>query len=192
MDNQQLRTRIKKQRAALTDNEIKHKSDLIANQLHASTQFIEAKHVAYYLPVSGEADPTSLFTGKTDKKELYLPVLKQAGATGLHFIKVHKATLFETNKYGIQEPVGTSNDLIEAEELDLVIAPLVSFDRQGNRVGMGGGFYDRTFAFKQSLPIRKPLLIGYAYDFQCSDTLTPESWDVKLDGVVTESGLTLF
>ncbi len=192
MDNQQLRTRIKKQRATLALDEIKQKSAIIANQLQASIQFIEAKHVAYYLPISGEADPTSLFTGKADQKEQYLPVLKQTGGIGLHFIKVHETTLFGTNKYGIQEPVLASNDLIKAEELDLVIMPLVSFDQQGNRVGMGGGFYDRTFAFKQSVQARKPLLIGYAYEFQCSDTLAPESWDVKLDGVVTENGFMLF
>ncbi len=189
---QQLRTHIKKQRAILSTDNIKQTSLLIAKRLKDSFEFTQAKHIAYYLPVAGEADPTMLLQARhgTGKAEFYLPVLKKKAEKGLHFIKVGKTTKFIKNQYGIPEPEFTEHDLIKPEKLDLVITPLVSFDLQGNRVGMGGGFYDRTFGFKQSEEMRKPLLIGYAYEFQYSDKIVPNTWDVKLDGVVTENKFT--
>jgi len=190
MDTQQLRAIMKQKRACLNDNEIKQSSVLIAKQLMNCTEFIEAKHIAYYLPVAGEADPTLVLGGKNSDKVFYLPTLKQGADIGLDFIKTTQDTCFINNKFGIQEPLFNQADLIKPEKLDMVITPLVGFDRQGNRIGMGGGFYDRTFSFKQSNNSLKPLLIGYAYDFQQVDTLTPEAWDVKLDGFVTEKGFT--
>ncbi len=66
--------------------------------------------------------------------------------------------------------------------------PLLGFDAEGNRLGMGGGYYDRSFAFKQS-HINTPILLGFAYDFQQVDTLTPEPWDIRLDIIATENHL---
>ncbi len=204
MDTRQLRTQLKKQRSALPADTVERTSLCIAEQLKNSIEFTQAKHIAYYLPVSGEADPTTLCFNRhkglkqhkdfnengAHKKSFYLPVLKKNGKIGLHFIKVDQATRFKKNRYGIAEPVFMTEDLIKPEKLDLVITPLVSFDLQGNRVGMGGGFYDRTFGFKQCNESTKPLLIGYAYEFQYSDNIIPEPWDVKLDGVVTEHRFT--
>ena len=74
-----------------------------------------------------------------------------------------------------------------ARQLDVVIAPLVAFDESLNRLGMGGGYYDRTFAFrKRARVLRRPVLIGVAYSFQRVDRLQPENWDVPLDVVITE------
>jgi len=67
-----------------------------------------------------------------------------------------------------------------------VLVPLVGFDLSRNRMGMGGGFYDRSFAHRRDNN-GKPLLIGVAYDIQQADTVYPEWWDVKLDIIVTES-----
>ena len=80
---------------------------------------------------------------------------------------------------------GTSAANVEAASLDVVLLPLVGFDRQGHRLGTGGGFYDRTFAFRQQSPA-PPLLIGIAYTCQEVDSLEPAEWDVDLDWVVTE------
>ncbi len=187
MDTQQLREMIKSQRTRLSQDQILQSAKQISQHLLNTIEFKKAEHIAYYLPARGEADPT-LLLNKVTNKSFYLPILKQGDDTGLNFTEVTKQTRFKTNKYGIPEPLSNHSEMIGAEELDMVITPLVSFDYAGNRVGMGGGFYDRTFYFKQPDSSIKPLLVGYAYDFQHSKILVPEHWDVKLDAVVTEKG----
>ncbi len=86
------------------------------------------------------------------------------------------------NKFGILEP--TSNQVIRADELNVCFVPLVAFNRQGVRLGMGGGYYDRYFQHNKDN--KNPTkLIGIAYDFQESDTITAESWDIPLDIIIT-------
>lgn len=165
----------------------------MANHLAASREYQNASHIAYYLAVAGEADPQPLLEQTlTGNKTFFLPVIKKGNEVGLHFVKADKSTEFKANQYGIPEPVHQVDDEILPEQLDLIVTPLVSFDNKGNRIGMGGGFYDRTFAFKRESKARKPLLIGYAYTFQRSEFLKPEPWDVALDGIVTEEGFIRF
>jgi 5-formyltetrahydrofolate cyclo-ligase len=98
-----------------------------------------------------------------------------------------------SNCFGIPEPAGASGRWLRGAELDVVLAPLVAFDRAGHRLGMGGGFYDRTFRFVvRRAEWRRPWIIGLAYDFQRVDALPVERWDVPLHAVVTESGAQLF
>lgn len=188
--NQRFRQRIIKQRKALSIDEVTQLSAQIATNLCDSKLFQQAKQIATYLSVSGEADPTPL--AKLGKV-FYLPVLKKNKKGGLHFVKVNENSKFTINQFGISEPILTDVDKFQVKQLDLVIMPLVGFDQQGNRIGMGGGYYDRSFSFKLSdKSSRKPLLIGYAYEFQKIEVLKPEVWDVRMDGVVTEKGLFLF
>ena len=89
------------------------------------------------------------------------------------------------NRFGIEEPP-LGAPWINTRALDLVLAPLVAFDDQGNRLGMGGGFYDRHFG---NLPqCLRPLLVGVAHEVQCADALPAAPWDVPLDGILTEAG----
>ena len=90
------------------------------------------------------------------------------------------------NKFNIKEPDVTSSDYLMPAELDAVLVPLVGFDKCRNRMGMGGGFYDRSFAHRNKAA-GKPFLIGVAYDLQQADSVYPDWWDVKLDVIVTES-----
>ncbi len=191
MDIEQIRSQIKAKRLALEEAEVSCLSQRIAARIMRTEVFKQAHHIAYYLPVAGEADPTWLLTPEfIETKAFYLPIIKQEGKIGLNFSRVDDQTRLQENQYGIPEPVPGEGDRIEPEQLDLVITPLVSFDREHNRIGMGGGFYDRTFAFKRESThlkaVTRPLLIGYAYEFQRSEALMPEYWDVKLDGIVTE------
>ena len=96
----------------------------------------------------------------------------------------------QPNRYGIPEPADAERNLVAAESLELVLAPLVAFDRRGHRLGMGGGFYDATFAFLSSgeRP-RPPLLVGIAYSFQELEAFVPQGHDVHLDYVCTEREL---
>ena len=117
------------------------------------------------------------------------PYLQKTNSRDCFFAPLSKDSEFELNKYSIPEPVHSTHELINGESLDLVLVPLLGFDRKGNRLGMGGGYYDRSFAFKNTSNTRKPILMGFAYAFQEVKKLVAENWDVKLDYIATENGI---
>lgn len=170
-------------RKQLTKQEQQKKSKLIANLVKQSTAFKQAKKIAFYHAVRGEADPSSLMG---NEKQFYLPILSPNKDQGLVFAPIDQNTQYENNQFSIPEPIVKAEDFINAETLDLVIMPLLGFDLTGNRLGMGGGYYDRSFAFKKTL-VEKPILMGFAYDFQQVDELGTEPWDVGLNAIATES-----
>ena len=90
------------------------------------------------------------------------------------------------NHWGIPEPIGTVNTFVSALSLDLVFVPLVGFDTSLARLGMGKGFYDRTFAFKRRLKVRRPRLVGLAHDCQKIEKIPVDVHDVLLDAVATD------
>ena len=93
-----------------------------------------------------------------------------------------------TNRLGIDEPQGLRT--LAPRRLDIVFLPLVGFDAHGVRLGAGGGYYDRAFAFRRwRRAWHAPRLIGIAYSFQQVDTLMAAAHDVLLDAVVTEKGM---
>lgn len=187
---QQLRT----QRQALDKHERVCLSTQAVRQLVRHRLFRSARHIACYLPNDGELDITSLLArawamGKT----VYLPVLSTTHHNHLHFLPYTPGEALIPNRFGISEPVGTSRRYIPLTRLNLILMPLVGFDAQGNRLGMGGGFYDCTLAFlRWRRHWRKPRLLGIAYDFQQMDVLPRRPWDVPMDGVATENGVRLF
>jgi 5-formyltetrahydrofolate cyclo-ligase len=79
--------------------------------------------------------------------------------------------------------------MLQPVELDVVLAPLVVFDENRNRIGMGGGFYDRSFAMRKDAAISLPVLIGVAHELQKVEQIIPEDWDVRLDMVVTDQAI---
>src|SRR5690606_17683083 len=95
-------------------------------------------------------------------------------------------TKFVKNKFGILEPDFKRTKYLPKKNLSLVFMPLVAFDKAGNRMGMGGGFYDRSFAYKAKLKQSKPKLIGLAHAFQELEYLPTEEWDIPLEGVLTD------
>lgn len=107
---------------------------------------------------------------------------------GMKFVEALAGARETTNHLGIVEPHGTRS--IPARWLDLVLLPLVGFDMRGMRLGMGGGYYDRTFAFRNRHSAwRGPRLVGVAYSFQQVPSIAHEAHDVHLDAVVTEAGV---
>ena len=86
------------------------------------------------------------------------------------------------NRFGIKEPIDGSPS--SAQTLDLILIPLVGFDQRGNRLGMGGGFYDRTLAFKLKTP-QRPNLIGLAHECQRVEHLETDPWDIPMTGILT-------
>ena len=119
-------------------------------------------------------------------KHIYLPVLVTFSHQKLWFARFEPDDVLAYNRYGIPEPV--RRRLIKPCALDLVLTPLVAFDSAGHRVGMGGGYYDRSFAFlRHRRHWRSPRLLGIAYEFQKQAAIVPNDWDVPLDAIATES-----
>ncbi|MFK3651006.1 5-formyltetrahydrofolate cyclo-ligase [Lysobacter enzymogenes] len=91
------------------------------------------------------------------------------------------------NRFGIPEPAVADSSLLLPEDMSLIVLPLVGFDARGHRLGMGGGWYDRSFAFRQRRPA-PPWLVGAAFELQRVERLDAADWDVALDAVCTEAG----
>ncbi len=119
-------------------------------------------------------------------KQCFLPVINHPSLP-LRFARYLHCQPTRLNRFGIPEPAVRRSDLLQAHNLQLIIVPLVAFDAQGGRLGMGAGFYDRTFAFLNSRKYwHSPSVIGAAHSFQQIDRVPQDSWDVRLGGVVTE------
>lgn len=178
-----LRDRLREKRSLLPESLQRHFSVFIAQKVVQHPFFKSARSVALYSPAFGEVLTTPIFQyAQAHQKTCYLPVLQE---NRLAFVNVNDTTTLHPNRFEILEPLFDEKKAISPTHLDLVIVPLVAFDPKGHRLGMGGGFYDRTFAFKRR-QIKKPKLVGIAYDFQCVQSVPRSGLDVLLDAVATE------
>jgi 5-formyltetrahydrofolate cyclo-ligase len=185
-----LREQLRARRSALTQSEARTAALACAQHLSSSREFESAGHVAGYLSVDRELDPQPLLQMALEAdKSVYLPRIKQTNA--MEFVAWQAGDPLCDNRFGIPEPSLREAVVLSAEALDLVLVPLLGFDMRGNRLGFGGGFYDRAFDFRQ-LRDAPPVLCGYAYDEQRCDALETAEWDVALDAIVTPSGLRFF
>lgn len=133
----------------------------------------------------GEIDPALLLAAAQRRgKECYLPVMSPVGAARLRFKRWRKGEALRKNFYGIAEP--RQGRFCPPRALNLVLLPLVAFDADCNRLGMGMGYYDRTFGFRRHSAQRRPALLGLAHECQKVEQLEVEAWDLPLDGVVTD------
>lgn len=183
-----LRRRLREQRRAVTEEARRDAAEKLAAHLITTREFYASRHISCYLPNDGEIDTSFVIHHiRRLRKVCYLPVLSRLGHDRLWFAPaVPDAQLFE-NRFGILEPDVPTRRLVRAQQLDLVLLPLVGFDENGNRVGMGGGFYDRSLEFlTHRHHWRKPHVVGLAYDFQKVAALPREEWDIPLNAVVTE------
>lgn len=149
--------------------------------------FKASHHIACYLACENEFDCGAIIRAIWQaKKNCYLPIISAPPEKILTFVPYGQNDPLILNRYHILEPHHTAKPF-PAEKLDLVIVPLVAFDLTGHRLGMGGGFYDKTFSFLRDKKNTKPALIGLAYAWQLVDPIISEVWDVALDQVVTEN-----
>ncbi|MFN8050450.1 MAG: 5-formyltetrahydrofolate cyclo-ligase [Acidimicrobiales bacterium] len=157
-------------------------ADAVVAQVRALPEWSGAGRVAVYRATDGELDPAAIAdAARADGKTTYLPVL--AGDL-LRFAAFDDTTAWVRNRYGIDEPA--DRDSVDADLMDLVIVPAVAVDRTGHRLGMGAGWYDRTFA--SHLGARRtsgPSLVALVYAEQIVTGLEPQAWDVPMDAVVT-------
>jgi len=185
-----LREQLRQHRSALTQSEARTAALACARHLSSSSAFKTVRHVAGYVSVDRELDPQPLLQRALEAgKSVYLPRIKETNA--MEFVAWRAGDPLRNNRFGIPEPSARDAAVFAAEALDLVLVPLLGFDMRGNRLGFGGGFYDRAFAFRR-LKGAPPFLCGYAYDGQHCDELEVAEWDVALDAIVTPSGLHFF
>lgn len=147
--------------------------------------FKESQYIACYLPYENEINSNPLIEAIWHaKKQCFLPILDKEEKT-LYFVRYRYGDPLHPNRFGILEPVHSCS-AVSLEKLDIAITPLLAFDSHGHRLGTGGGYYDRTFAFLKGQVRRKPLMIGLGFAAQQAAELPFDPWDILLDGVITE------
>lgn len=203
---QHLRSKLRTHRDSLTALQLQQAESDLRSQLQSSwTSLTKAVQppaeqkssqapglrIAGYLATGGEISLESSLQWLRDQQHTtYLPIVRQQH---LLFAKLDEDTQFTTGKYNIDIPVFDEDTLLPATQLDIVLLPLVGFDLQGGRIGMGGGYYDRTFAFlldkkkeNRQETLSKPLMLGIAHEFQRQETIPVEHWDVPIAGAITD------
>ncbi|MFJ2283083.1 5-formyltetrahydrofolate cyclo-ligase [Pseudomonas sp. NPDC087803] len=184
----QLRRLLRKARRSLTPGEQRQAAKGLFRQLAQDTHFRRAKHISLYLPTDGEIDPRLLLREAQRRgKATYLPVLSAWPRTKMVFQRIRPGEKLKPNRFRILEPRANLAHQRKIWTLDLVLLPLVGFDDVGGRLGMGGGFYDRSLAYlARRKNWRKPTLLGLAHECQKVERLAQASWDVPLQGTVTD------
>lgn len=179
---------LRKARQALTPCEQREAARGLYRQLAQHPLFRRAKHISLYLPADGEIDPRLLLRAAQRRgKAIYLPVLSPWPQTKMVFQRIRPGEKFRPNRFRIPEPRHNAARQRKVWALDLVLLPLVGFDEFGGRLGMGGGFYDRSLAYlARRKTWRKPTLLGLAHECQKVERLDQASWDVPMQGTVTD------
>ena len=178
----QLRQQIRKTRANLTALQQQQAEDSITQQALALIEERNAQHIALYISFDGEISTDKLIKILwAQGKQVYLPVLHPFNPNHLLFLRYLPDTQMLKNKFGIWEPKLNVQNVLPLDELDILFTPLVAFDKQGNRLGMGGGFYDRTLQNWQNSSF---IPVGLAHQCQQVEQLPTEAWDVPLHQIL--------
>lgn len=186
-DNQAVRKSLRQRRRSLDPALQRQAAECVKRIISATLLFRKASRLAFYLPFDGEIDPLPLcLLAHRSGKQCYVPRVKENSLVFERYVP--DVTPMRKNRLNIPEP--TTRRSISAKMLDVVFMPLVAFDQNGNRLGMGKGYYDHTFA-NISRWWRRPLLVGLAHSIQQA-TLEPHGRDVPMDAIVTESSLISF
>ena len=177
----------RQRRAELAPEPLERAATALCGKILGLDAYKRCSRLAVYFAVNGEVglQPVidhALATGKS----VYLPNLDQQS---LRFSPYFHQQKMRINRFRLPEPDVDDAEMLAPRHLDLVLAPLVVFDEHCNRIGMGGGYYDRSFAFRKDPQVTQLVLIGVAHDFQKVDRIEPEDWDVRLDMVVTDKAI---
>ncbi len=183
----ELRQRNRARRAALDDAVLEQAASALAQRVLGLSEYRQARSIAAYFAVNGEIglDPV-IEHALSQGKQVFLPNLDQQA---LRFAPYFHGQKMRSNKFRLPEPDVDSGDMLAPDVLELVLVPLVVFDADCNRIGMGGGFYDRSFAFRKDPSNAEPVLIGVAHELQRVERIVPQDWDVRLDMIVTEQAI---
>lgn len=180
-DRKSLRQVLRQRRRALTSYQQQQAARQLAQRLIAHPWFASSRNIAFYQATDGEISPHYLLERALALgKHCYLPVLRRFPKQQLGFVRISRHSRLHRHRFGMLEPQQRPRRF--AHQLDLLCMPLVGFDRCGRRLGMGGGFYDRSLAGYKNRPVLK---IGLAHDCQHLDKLENAAWDIALDAIFT-------
>ena len=183
----EMRQRNRKRRAALDATQLKEAGSALAARIIDLPEYQQSRQLAVYFAVNGEISLDAVIDHALEAgKQVYLPNLDQVS---LRFSPYFHDQKMRINKFRLPEPDVADDEMLMPDQLDLVLAPLVVFDAARNRIGMGGGFYDRSFSMRKDPAQLSPTLIGVAHELQKVDHIEPEAWDVRLDMVVTDEAI---
>jgi 5-formyltetrahydrofolate cyclo-ligase len=183
-----MRAALRAKRRAVPAAERKASARLIAHHADCWLRLRPSWRIAVYAALPEELDAAPLIElARARGCRLYLPRIDRH-SLGRKMQFVAMSGRHRSNRLGIAEPEGSQ--IIGARWLDVVFLPLVGFDSSGVRLGTGGGYYDRAFAFRRWRKVwHTPQLVGLAYSFQQLERIIPAAHDVLLDAVVTEKGV---
>ncbi|QIL85848.1 5-formyltetrahydrofolate cyclo-ligase [Vibrio sp. HDW18] len=183
----QLRQQMRLRRQALSALQQRTASLQLIDRFATLPELSTAQRIALYLANDGELDTQPLIEWLWQQgKQVYLPVLHPFAKGHLLFLHYHPDTIMSENRYRIREPKLDQRLICPVKHLDIIATPLVAFDLYGQRLGMGGGYYDRTLApCLHHQPAVLP--VGLAHDCQQVEHLPTASWDVPLRKIVTPS-----
>jgi 5-formyltetrahydrofolate cyclo-ligase len=184
-----LRKSLREKRAAIPASERIAASNALLAQLEAIPEFLTDINIAGYWAVAGELPLSAIMGGLRARGQIYhLPVIDDQKR--LRFAPWWPGMDIAPNRFGIPEPTDTTHPHLAPDAMDVVLVPLLGFDRHGHRLGFGGGYYDRAFEYlKDRERPSKPLLVGIGYALQEVARIEPRDWDVPLDYVATEREL---
>ena len=178
-----LRQQYKSKRSAISATQRMQTAEAIAQQLIKLPEWIAADYIAGYWASHGEV-PLHIVQMRVQSPTVWCLPMLQADKT-LKFAPWRSGDPLVSNQYGIPEPDISSSSALDATQISIVLLPLLAYTRTGTRLGMGGGYYDRSLAFR-AVQAAPPLLIGMAYSSQEADLLPTQEWDVKLDMLINE------
>lgn len=176
-DLNSLRRELRRIRKGLSATQQKHNSLTIA---HHASELLASRNdlnVGAFNAFNGEPDLSTLLLALGDRA--WLPIV-DAHSNTMTFAQGDGA---RENRFGIDEPSPSAT--IEAKQLSMILVPMVGYDHDCNRIGMGKGFYDRALAEVSD----ESLLVGIAHSCQQVDELAPQTWDIQLDCIITENGI---
>lgn len=183
----QLRQRARAARKALDEDTRAAAASALPGVLARLPAWREAQRVGVYAAVASELALAAVVdTLRARGGSVYLPHIENAAH--MHFAPWHAGRRLVANHFGIPEAMVEAAELVSADALDLVLLPLVAFDRRGGRLGSGAGFYDRALAFRLARAA-PPTLVGIGYACQEVAAIPRADWDVPLDAVATEKEL---
>ncbi|CAH0541433.1 5-formyltetrahydrofolate cyclo-ligase [Vibrio marisflavi] len=182
-----LRKSIREKRNKLSKDQQQRAGQELVNTFLQLDELKASQHIALYLSNDGELSTQPLIEALWNiGKQIYLPILHPFSKGNLLFLTYEKSTQLIANRYGILEPKLSQQEIKPVAEIDMICTPLVGFDDKGNRLGMGGGYYDRTLENWQH-GSKGPFPIGIAHDCQQVDAIPTHSWDIPLPKLVTPS-----
>lgn len=191
MDNRnQLRKITREKRLALSNNEQTMAAIQLSERLTTHPKVVSAQHIAIYLANDGELNTLPFIEWCwANNKQVYLPVIHPFSQGHLLFLNYTPETEMCKNRFGISEPKLNVNLIQRIENIDIIFTPLVAFDETGARLGMGGGFYDRTLQswFEQYKTDKqsRPYPIGLAHNCQLVSSIPTEYWDIPIPELIT-------